>query len=134
MKLEQVRSTREMAKGKKKTTGRDKAQPAKAARGRGGSAARDGRAPKLDKKLGKVIDKRVRKLESRLSEAERLERKRVRALERARIRRQTIEAALDELRPEKAGAASARPAAEAPVADVSASDPASSKATNPPKA
>jgi TolA-binding protein len=59
---------------------------------------KDVRSPRLDEKLARANDKRVRKLEGKLTEASRLERKQLRALESARRRRQLIEAALDELK------------------------------------
>jgi hypothetical protein len=71
---------------------------ARARKVRPGKASADGKSPNLDKKLARVIGKRVRKLEGKLTQASKLERKRLRALESARRRRQLIEAALDELR------------------------------------
>jgi hypothetical protein len=54
-------------------------------------------APKLDDKIARFMGKRRRKLEDRLAEAARMERKRTRQLERARARRELIESALREL-------------------------------------
>ncbi len=109
-----------MARDKKKTSGRTAPARKKAvARGHDASA-RNGQAPKLDKKIGRVIEKRIKKLRSELTEAARTERKRLRALERARNRRQLIEAALDELRPEKTigGVPAESPAASQPAVEA----------------
>jgi hypothetical protein len=90
------------------------------------AVAGDGRGPALDKKLASLAAKRVKKLERQLTEAARVERKRIRALDRAHRRRQLIEAALDELRTssssraaatdEGASAAPAEPKPAAPIA------------------
>ncbi len=64
---------------------------------KGAQLTGNGRAPRLDEKLVRAIEKRVRKLEGKLTEASKIERKRLRALESARQRRQMIEAALDQL-------------------------------------
>jgi hypothetical protein len=63
-------------------------------------------------KLARVVARRIEKLERLLVEAARVERKRVRALDRAHRRRQLIQAALDEMRTE--GAASELPAPVSP--------------------
>ena len=62
-----------------------------------GKSAANGHKPKLDAKLAKLVEKRTKKLRQQLAEATRLERKRVRALDKAHRRRQLIEAALGEL-------------------------------------
>lgn len=64
-------------------------------------------------KVSSGVRKQLRRLERQLAEAARIERKRLRKLERARYRRQLIEATLDGLRdlaPTKPAAASALPA------------------------
>ena len=62
-----------------------------------GKSATNGHKPKLDAKLAKLVEKRTKKLRQQLVDATRLERKRVRALDKAHRRRQLIEAALGEL-------------------------------------
>jgi hypothetical protein len=96
----------------------------------GATAAVDGRTPKLDTKVARLVAKRVKKLEQQLAEANRLERKRLRALDRAHRRRQLIEAALDELRTDPgsgvaavddaASTAPAEPGPGAPIATAAA--------------
>jgi translation initiation factor IF-2 len=71
--------------------------PAAGKRPAASDGQRDGRAPRLDQKAARVLARQIRKLEKRLAQASQIERKRLRALERARNRRQLIEAALDEL-------------------------------------
>jgi hypothetical protein len=83
---------------------------------KGATAAADGRAPNVDNKLARLVAKRVKKLERQLTDAARVERKRLRSLDRAHRRRQLIEAALDELRVGTAPAPALTPAEAIPSA------------------
>jgi len=120
-----------MAKDKKKASRADKGRNAGRAAARNPRAAADGHAPKLDEKLARGVNKRIHKLQDSLSKAAKLERKRVRALERARNRRQLIEAALDELRPVKAAAPTTDLEPATDVAAGGLAEPAPAAATAP---
>ena len=80
--------------------------------------ASDAGASKIDGKAARVSARRVEKLEQLLTKADRVEHKRVRALDRAHQRRQLIQTELDELRPGSptTQAAPASAPAKAPVA------------------
>jgi hypothetical protein len=91
---------------------------------KGATAAADGRAPNVDNKLARLVAKRVKKLERQLTDAARVERKRLRSLDRAHRRRQLIEAALDELRVGTAPAPALTPAEAIPSAAGAATRPA----------
>ena len=106
-----------------------KAKPAAPKAGKS-SAAADGRTPKLDKKLIRSMEKRLKKLGGQLEAATRRERECVRALDKAHRRRQVIESAIDEIR--SSTVVPAATAVAAPVAPVvTAAAPASAAAPRP---
>ena len=106
-----------------------KAKPAAPKAGKS-SAAADGRTPKLDKKLIRSMEKRLKKLGGQLEAATRRERECVRALDKAHRRRQVIDSAIDEIR--SSTVVPAATAAVAPVAPVvTAAAPASAAAPRP---
>lgn len=106
-----------MAKGRSKRSGKAKSdqKPRVEAKSTAPSA---GRSKAKDKKLASGLRKQMRRLERQLAEAARLERKRVRKLERAHYRRQMVEAALDELRAATPGKAATSEAGGAVVVSV----------------
>jgi hypothetical protein len=89
-----------------------------------GKGAMNGHKPKLDAKLAKLVAKRTKKLRQQLAEATRLERKRVRALDKAHRRRQLIEAALSELQSGKPMPALPAVSEPVPAVKVAVMDPA----------
>jgi hypothetical protein len=83
---------------------------------------RSGKSVSAEEKVARTVRKNLRKLEAELAAATRQESKRLRKLERARNRRQLIQAALDELR-KAAPAAAAKPAAPATAPGPAATTP-----------
>lgn len=119
-----------MAKGRSKRSGKAKSdqKPRVEAKSTAPSA---GRSKAKDKKLASGLRKQMRRLERQLAEAARLERKRVRKLERAHYRRQMVEAALDELRAATPGKAATSEAGGAVVVTVTPKATAGAGATRP---
>jgi hypothetical protein len=116
----QPRKRLEMAKRNSKSSAKAKQEPKASSPASMTPAAGGGPASKAEQKMPRGLRKQLRRLERDLSEAARLESKRVRKLERARHRRQMIEAVLGELRPQKPAVSHIAPkpaaAASAPAA------------------
>jgi hypothetical protein len=87
-----------MAKERSKKSGKSREKASNPPKAPATRAAKDARAPKTTGKVKPGVRKQLRRLEGELNDAARLERKRLRKLERARNRRQLIEASLDAVR------------------------------------
>jgi hypothetical protein len=108
-----------MAKGRSRKSAKADKKAATAPKALPSRAPVDAPKAKRAGKLKPGVRKQLRRLERQLADAARQERNRVRKLERARHRRQLIEATLDGLR----GVAPARPAPPAAADPIAAAAP-----------